>query len=215
MADRPILFSTSMIRALLDGRKTMTRRIIKKQAALDAIAVFGPDFLLKPGNSDLLKYSIGDRLWVRERLTQRQMTNFLTGDPTSAIVAAYVADDADVVNHYGFNICPWWDHPGKLSSIYMPRWASRFTLTVSGVKVEHLQDISEADAIAEGIKKNAFGTYPVIDEDAGLTGLSQTPRGAFGMLWESINGPSSWSDNPWVAAYSFDVHPTNIDSMEA
>lgn len=97
----------------------------------------------------------GDLLWVREALTARPMANFLTGEPTNAVVAAYAADDEDVVEKHGFNLVPWWSGGEEklrgLPSIHMPRWASRITLRVTDLKVERLQDIREDEAVAEGM----------------------------------------------------------------
>jgi hypothetical protein len=81
----------------------------------------------------------------------------------------------------------------------MPRWASRITLKVTDVKVERLQDISEADAIAEGVE--CFDQGCSVE---GLRGLYDYPESAFAALWESINGEASWDANPWVVAYTFE-----------
>jgi hypothetical protein len=97
----------------------------------------------------------------------------------------------------------------------MPRWASRLTLIVTGVKVERLRDISEADAKAEGC----------IEDDGDIPGIWYVPgahlprhgasaKDCFQLLWEKINGEEAWSSNPWVVAVSFEVHRCNIDSME-
>jgi hypothetical protein len=99
----------------------------------------------------------------------------------------------------------------------MPRWASRITLIVTDVRVQRLQDISEADAIAEGIKKLPGGNedqwmdYP---EGSSAAGWLQ-PVNSFDSLWESINGPGSWTENPFVYAVSFIVHKSNIDALKA
>jgi hypothetical protein len=209
MTDRPIIFAASMIHAILDGRKTQTRRIIKPQpsCAEDMIRKMSP-------------WAIGDRLWVRERITSRPMANFLTGEPIKTIVAAYAADNEDVVESAGFNVSPWWNHDGDLAPIHMPRWASRLTLEVTGVKVERLQEISEEDAIAEGIElwhqSAILESERKTDEWCRYSAKiakqrdQQRPRaatnlGAFAMLWNSIHGPGAWEANPWVNAVSFKI----------
>lgn len=110
----------------------------------------------------------------------------------------------------------------------MPRWASRLTLTVEGVKVERLQEISEEDAIAEGIaRENVIvdtkcygGVHHEITADRYWSGAAGDPDEgyedgceAFAALWRSIHGPDAWDANPWVAAISFTVHKCNIDAM--
>ncbi len=148
-------------------------------------------------------YALEQRLWVRESVTQRPMANILTGEPTNAIVAAYAADDEDVVEKAGFNLCPWWTTPGSLPSSRMPRMAGRLTLEVTGVRIQRLQDISEADALAEGCPAQTY------EELAGMD-----PRGWFRDLWDSINGTDAWDANPWVVALTFIAHRVNIDAME-
>jgi hypothetical protein len=118
-------------------------------------------------------YAVGERLWVREAFTK---------------TPAGISYAADGVTHFGAG--------GRLKvtpSMFMPRWASRITLEVTGVKVERLQDISEADAIAEGTTPG-FGGGPI--------------RENFFCLWNSINGPFAADANPWVAAYTFRVIST-------
>jgi len=88
-------------------------------------------------------------------------------------------------------------------SIYMPRWASRLTLLVTDVRVQRLQDISEADAIAEGI-------IPTANSQT-IDCATERPSDGFRALWNSIHGPEAWDANPWVAAISFDVVRANID----
>lgn len=86
----------------------------------------------------------------------------------------------------------------------MPRWASRLTLTVTDVRLERLQDISEADAIAEGVGR--------LTTSVPKMGKSISARDAFHDIWNDINGPDAWDANPWVAAYSFDLRKRNIDN---
>ncbi|MBF0270301.1 MAG: hypothetical protein HQL44_17105 [Alphaproteobacteria bacterium] len=219
MTDRPIIFSAPMIRALIDGRKTQTRRIIKKKPALDAIAVFGADFLLKPGCADLIPYAHGDLLWVRENLYQacRYPCTLPSGEPepsswTRGRLVHYAADgkpENTPNRHYPKGLsgkyisapdpyATWELRP----SIHMPRWASRITLEVTGVKVERLQNISRGDAMAEGCP------FPNISG-------GPDPRDWFQNLWRNINGPESWDQNPFVAAISFKVHKRNIDKLGA
>ena len=205
MKERPILFSGPMVRALLDGSKTQTRRAMKPQPTE---FVGGPGVTLQDGSPAPLiplddsvepygreiacPYGkLGDRLWVRE--TWHDASSSLHS------CALYRADGIDL--H--------WDKWAP--SIHMPRWASRITLEITSVRVERLQDISEADALAEGIVECPI---PADDEgprrigymvgpDDGKSGLSVTPIQAYRDLWESINGPESWAANPWVWAIEF------------
>ena len=154
-----------------------------------------------------MPYAAGDRLWVREALGRRTASFFGIEATNGTQEAFYRADDEDVVNEHGFNLCPWWKGD-NLSPIHMPRPASRLTLLVDEVRVQRLQEISEEDAEAEGCARNVFGTYEVRDLCVG-----QTASRCFRQLWESINGPDAWSANPWVAAITFDVIRANIDAL--
>lgn len=157
MTDRPILFSAPMVRALLEGRKTQTRRVFKgiEQQTNGNWHIFGG--LLNVAEEDVPKHAPdyvpiepGDRLWVRE-------AHYLTDDGDEEF-AVYAVDDAAVAEHKAEmerltgQISPEIikRHTRLRPGIHMPRWASRLTLTVTDVRVERLQDISEADAIAEG-----------------------------------------------------------------
>lgn len=211
MTDRPIIFSAPMVRALLDGRKTQTRRVLKKPAAMNALAVFGPNFLTLPGNIDLIPYAPGDRLYVREAMHWTDNLRF-------------VADDAVV----DFDRMPEGFTAGRLhvSGMFMPRWASRITLTVTEVRVQRLQEISEEDAIAEGVTRCAWAEAMADDgriewhvpevrpgEYPGLTNAHPSPIGPFSELWERLHGPDAWDANPWVVAVSFTVTHRNIDTL--
>ena len=202
MTDRPILFSAPMVRALLAGTKTQTRRILKPKPE-GQVWRYGWD---KNGGAtfsagdELISGKIpiwaGDRLWVRETWQGLSFGDYLP-TKSSQCEVRYAATDpcADLdVEARGY---PW------RPSIFMPRFASRLTLTVTDVRVERLQDISEADALAEGIDRIQF-------PERGDWGW---PQRKYGELWDSINGPGAWNSNPWVAAYSFEVHHSNIDQM--
>ena len=211
MKERPILFSALMVRALLAGTKTQTRRVVKPQFAMDAVPeemcatnerghqITGHSGLwwcAAEGDADVARRcpygQPGDRLWVRECFCE---------DPLSFGVL-YRADgelDEPALNAGG----KW------RPSIHMPRWASRITLEVTGVRVERLQDISEADAIAEGIEEGipAAGTdirvwknYSPNKKD---TPWLVWPLSSYFSLWQSINGPGSWDVNPWVWVVEF------------
>jgi len=210
MADRPILFSSAMVRALLDGRKTQTRRIIEPCAdpnvkSGDILVSWPADQFVRKAARFRLRFREGDQLWVRESIGRRTASLFGIEAKNGVEEACYIADDADVVNADGFNICPWWDRKGAIPGIHMPRWASRLTLTVTDVRVQRLQEISEADAIAEGAG-HAYG-------DAFHSGSALTDRRRFELLWTDINGADSWDANPWIAAVSFTVERRNIDAL--
>ncbi len=211
MADRPILFSGPMIRALLAGTKTQTRRVVKPQPDVDA-RFFDLDVAInmKGEPAGLAAWFLesndgglppvfcpygqpGDRLWVRE--TWRRDIDKADG----ARLVQYRADDAIVEAPRTYFDLP---SPGWIPSIHMPRWASRITLEVAGVRVERLQDISEADAQAEGITPlpNHPGRW-LSDHRPGLNFPSAVA--AYRDLWEQINGPESWSENPHVWVVEF------------
>ncbi|WP_333907533.1 hypothetical protein [Delftia acidovorans] len=200
MRERPILFSGPMVRALLAGKKTQTRRVVKPQpdsthsgfpywnvggyraSWCRSAADGGP---LVPANPLLCPYGQpGDRLWVRETFGHFERNeNFKPG------CEVFYRADGNCLE-----LEPW------RPSIHMPRWASRITLEITCVRVERLQDISEADARAEGIECMAgdpeCGYRNYLDQTGQDWSLS--PRESFQSLWESINGPASWSANPWV-----------------
>jgi hypothetical protein len=180
MKERSILFSGPMVRAILAGTKTQTRRGVKR---LDVRAG-----MPQPENDSLLSLCSpygqpGDRLWVRE-------TWAWFGCERLPCEVLYRADGhTKLYDGYG----RW------RPSIHMPRWASRILLEITDVRVERLCDISEADARAEGIKVDECG-HAIREEDHVAWGGA---RSAFADLWASINGPDSWAANPWVWVISF------------
>ncbi|MBN9033049.1 MAG: hypothetical protein BGO05_05195 [Rhizobiales bacterium 63-7] len=217
MADLPILFSAPMVRAVIAGNKKQTRRIVKPQPTASGTVKLGDEnvdaaeWQIREGR--FVKVNVGDRFWVRETLKADKMENILTGErDTNATVAYYAADDAEVLEKNGFNVAWGWGRP-LVPSIHMPRVVSRITLIVEGVKVERLQDISEADAIAEGIQRwNKLIPYGVeVGEDAVAGG--RTAAQAYRTLWNHINGPEAWDANPWVVAYTFRRIMGNIDQI--
>lgn len=233
MKDRPILFSGPMVRALLAGTKTQTRRVVKPQPrtmpdgflprlywpARDTHMTHdgtGRAFFQfeKRGNYDGQHTASGafycpygqpgDRLWVRETWgislcgsrVSLKPDAWPEGWPVDKL--RYAADGHDI---------------GKACirpSIHMPRWASRITLEITGVRVERLQDISEVDAKAEGIQK-----YTGYSQEGPETCYHFDPpsdnfihghdsaKSAYRDLWEQINGPGSWDANPWVWVVEF------------
>lgn len=219
MSDRPILFSAPMVRALLAGTKTQTRRIMKPQPRGMPWFWEGDEVDPEPGWFDgyetgrepcgaatsevndpiKLRIGIGDMLWVKE--TWRPFSiDFAPWD----IEVAYAADGERRIikdGEFGEND---WNMPkaaerGNVSPLFMPRWASRLTLTVTDVRVERLHAISEADAIAEGVPAD------FLEHIHGPSGYRD--------IWETINGAGAWETNPWVAAYSFEVHRGNIGQI--
>lgn len=202
MRERPVLFSAPMVRAILNGCKTQTRRVVKPQP--EAV---GNGFLLPLRPSCPYGY-IGDRLWVKEtwRVSNRWDSRAPRDLPFDrGLTIAYAAggsrahdDSGHYLNDDAYS--PWDDSwIGKTRvSIHMPRTASRLTLEVTGVRVERLQDISEADAIAEGLLRERDGWRGAPD----LPWFA-SPVAAYRSLWESINGTGSWDANPWVRVVEF------------
>jgi hypothetical protein len=219
--ERPILFSGPMIRAILDGRKTQTRRAVKPQpldgsdgplviphpASGGSGVVFrGPDGMDARPKEHQRPYlwtcsqgQPGDRLWARETWYPS-----LSGEGTDWLADAviYRADNEGLGPHVGCSIGKRLRPAVRLSgrqsvawrpSIFMPRWASRLTLEITGVKVERLQDIEPRDAWDEGARCSCMSPVPQCKGNVD----------AFRITWESINGSDSWAANPWVWAISF------------
>lgn len=225
MSDRPILFSGPMVRAILEGRKTQTRRIVTPQPVVP-FSLLGDIIRDEPGVitdsrgvvTDAgeeriipVRFSVRDRLWVREAWSgPYAMGDIPPRDWMPGLPVWYWADGNP---EYGD-----WTIPK--SSIHMPRWASRLTLIVTDVRVQRLQEIGEEDARAEGLysticrspdtRSSCRAGWWQADENCG----GPTPRDAFAALWRSINGPDSWDANPWVVAVSFDLRCCNIDSLD-
>ena len=201
--ERPILFSGEMVRAILDGRKTMTRRVVKPQPSsihsnepywhiggYRAWEYRGVTDVLRMGTGNPIHCPYGDpadRLWVRE--------------------AHHIDDDGHVT--YRAQPTGWVEEPGKLwrPSIHMPRSAPRITLEITDVRVEQVQEITEADAAAEGVRDPRCFMEPVPVYYGGDFSDAKTHRDMFAHLWDRINSGCGfgWSANPWVWVVSFRV----------
>ncbi len=224
MREHPILFSGPMVRAILAGTKTQTRRVVKPQPQpfqsndrpgrwwwFNVHRKGWPEGRIHEAMLDaaiipFCPYGApGDRLWVRE-----------TWKPWPNTAGPELRGPDDMGAIYAAT----WDKSGGHGwkpSIHMPRWASRITLEVTGVRVERLQEISEADAQAEGVEPNwsgpldgwsaeEHGFIGVLDTNADdQDGYFRTAREAFQQLWDSINATRGygWESNPWVWVVEF------------
>ena len=226
--ERPILFSAPMVRAILESRKTVTRREVKKRAALDCLAAgFEPAFLTLAGNADLCPYGKpGERLWVRESFWHAgDWISTYPEDDTgswSGTRRVHYRADGEPPNEPNRN------YPKGLSngaysaatpaniwrarpSIHMPRWASRVLLEITDVRVERLRDgdgetAFESRYIAEGMNRihqgdGEYAFHPFKSEPG--PGSWTAPFDAWRELWVSINGAESWNANPWVWVVEF------------
>jgi hypothetical protein len=206
MTERPILFSAPMIRAILAGQKTQTRRALRRQFGPDAAPVEMPkttpegwvvgghsgvwwcDAAANPDDAIRCPYGVpGDRLWVRETWSQNEDQLSETRMDTSYV---YRADGERRALDNGVEK-PW------RPSIHMPRRASRITLEITGVRVERLQDISDDDARQEGVAEWARGAL----SPQGQREICR--QEGFEMLWKQINGAESWDANPYVWVVEF------------
>lgn len=200
MADKGIIFSAPMVRALLEGRKTQTRRLLKNAPhgagwhCDPADTASGYRFVANGGTPAMpcvAPYAVGDRLYVREACNTDFCEQVLyRADGGSAVDAGYARE------------------PKWRPSIHMPRSASRLWLQVTDVRVQRLQAISEADAIAESCA-GCLGANPDFPDE-----WDPSPREEFRDLWNSLHGKEGerWQDNPWIVAVSFEVHHGNIDA---
>jgi len=211
--DKGVIFSAPMVRALLDGRKTQTRRLIsgRNEVARCLLnAGFDDSYILDPGNAEWLQtahhYAPGDRLYVREAYSVR-------GIYSDVVEVGYQAHQnashtefveqwpvASAIDAKGKRPVVTW--PSYKPSIHMPRWASRLWLAVTDVRVQRVQEISEEDARAEGIETTEFW------RDKHPASI------CFSVLWDSLHTKHGerWNDNPWIVAITFDVNHGNIDA---
>lgn len=256
MIARPILFSASMIRALLDGRKTQTRRTLKTQP-LDILPMPkapGREWVVleqrepeSRGKVIRCRFGLpGDLLWVREawRVSRKNDGNAprdLNYERGMTIMYADGGSRAhngqhEYENDFTYPGLPLPDWAGRYRHArFMPRWASRLTLRITEVRVQRLQDISDADAIAEGITMpepereerdlslcaQCGGTllinrvHPVSGGmmfDSDCTDCS-TARDRYRHLWNFINGRDAWGANPFVWCLTFEVIRANVDEV--
>lgn len=266
MSDHAIAFSGRMARALVEGRKSQTRQIVKhvppqpagnchpksirkRQAAYLDSYCSAPKAPSNPRGMSRewcwwqvddrqclptfnVKYQPGDRLWVREPHKFRG-ANYGAGDEWFRVWGSAGGTDSwDPDFPFGFEpgphdrvqpLCGAEHDEGdgvqglvtkQRPGIHMPRWASRLTLSITDVRVERLQAISEADAVAEGYASAPNGWFPVIDVNRGLTGSAPDGRSAFAMHWNLTHGPGAWDANPWVTTSTFSVAVANIDKLD-
>lgn len=193
MRERPILFNADMVRAVLDGSKTQMRRIMRVQPDEDGLAkVTNGPWVDTSERFYSCPFGLkGDRLWVRETCQAVEHESGLD-------VVRYPADGNEIpVKSHPLDAGRWVDlyryrgGEGKIvPSIHMPRWASRITLEITGVRVERLQDISEQDAAAEGANTE-------------LSLIGDKHYLGYRSLWKSIYGADSWQANPWVWVIEF------------
>jgi len=228
MKERPILFSAPMVRAILNGSKTQTRRVVKPQPSdahnfagftISSIhpsdegkAVWGRGdtraMLLDAHRVRCPYGKPGDQLWVRE--TWDFLPDGGPDEPNVAMIRYWAGGDMErrvVPPDFNPNI---YSYEKKRPSIHMPRWASRIQLEITNIRVERLQDCSPADAVAEGIELSEQGRCKMYDHKDGEEHLqyagkrfTKDPIESYRSLWLSINGPGSWDANPWVWVVEF------------
>ena len=220
MTERGMIFNAEMVRALLSGRKTQTRRIMKVQPESNQLGLLLITDSTK--HSDIGKYhwaesnatgnhvrsklflcpfgAVGDRIWVREGFfpaplemqsepPRKTMWNIAYRDGMQMEKLAPAEYNPTIYNYERWT-----------PSIHMPRWASRILLEITDVRVERLNAISQADAIAEG----APPSHPSIDCVSQEYGFPDFSRSWFGQTWQHIYGEESWNANPWVWVISFE-----------
>lgn len=205
MADKPILFSGPMVRALLAGTKTQTRRTINRPGwatSLDYDVIHGWRFnSVEHFEPFSPRIKVGDRLYVREHWRAPVEYDRLAPRDMEPCRITFGADTGI------------WTGGRFRQGMHMPRWASRITLHVTEVRVQRLQDIDEADAIAEGTSCWVCGgkVDGTSENDCQCFHSKIMAVDSYMVLWESINGERSWHTNPWVTATTFTVEKVNIN----
>jgi hypothetical protein len=204
-AERPILFSAPMVRAILEDRKTETRRLVPAKATVGRMMSgnqrLWPFVYDRKGKSVPMACRYGepgDRLWVKETFycDDYRYPKIPEADRADVLERMmYYAADGDVATQ----IAECEGTPKLTPSIFMPRWASRITLEVVAVRVERLQAIREDGIRREGLAPDERGLWAWPGYPSG----SNNPVYAYQLLWEMINGPRSWNNNPWVWVVTF------------
>lgn len=227
MKIRPILFSTPMVQAIINGTKTQTRRIIKPQPIEAAYGkmMYGDRELTMNSLKNHSKYQIGDIIWVREtwRLFGWDSSEGFVNIQYKDGSVKHFYPDVDGIDNWLSNKIDKIFDKGTLEvdpddaeififkegktiwdpSIFMPKWATRLFLECTNVRVERLQDISEMDAKDEGS----------FDNNCGINKITQHKSG-FEDIWESINGKESWESNPWVWVYDFKLTKAPVNFLK-
>ena len=252
MTNRPLIFSAPMVKALLDGRKTQDRRLIRlptKSASggliyehpkmggwaptisggggcftigRDGQRVPAPELVAiwhqTCGTCIAAPHQIGDRIWVRETWQLHgRAADLCTIVYRASINRSWTEAHEQFPDGLAGTIAPKPFQLGWRSAAQMPRWASRLTLVVTDVRVQRLQEISAADAIAEGL-------WPLCHPDpdnrpdltwVGTSMVCAAPEYAYRKVWETLHGPGACEANPWISALTFTVHRENVDRMPA
>lgn len=215
--ETPILFSTEMVQAILAGKKTQTRRVVKAKTGeclfcgctdedcTDCIRKTGsPCYWIDDRHTQCSacenaqlpkeqKYHVGDLLWVRETFCRLVPKHILIGK-RFVYKADACADSEDTRKDYLKAGYPYKWKP----SIHMPKEAARIWLEITNVRVERLNDISEEDAVAEGVTPAIRRNFGYSCEESIESFYMNQATHTFKLLWESINGEGSWEKNPWV-----------------
>lgn len=202
MRFKPILFNTDMVQAIIKWRKTQTRRIVKGMA-LNCLEhdMYSPEFVAS-SDLDLCDFGkVGDILWVRETF-QKHCTEMETTSDWAPIsfkeTGQYVYKaDGYILPKDSLSFSKW------RPNIHMPKDACRIFLKVKSLRVERLQDISEEDAVNEGIERMPTVHWWKNYINKPLVGTSNAQH-SFETLWQSINGKQSWDDNPFVWVIEFE-----------
>jgi hypothetical protein len=232
MTERPILFSAPMVKAILAGTKTQTRRVLKPQPMADGYyegevrcqnVPAGARFVATAVGGAAIRtdfaehrFAPGDTLWVREAFIPDAPVDDDAWSWDTAPMSGTewvgcgrpiyaVPEKFRTPDHVIYKADPKWSDCENWRwrpSIHMPRWASRITLRVTAVKVERLCSISDEDVKAEGIRQTLNGSWSAVDNYPPMA--ANTPVGGFYRLWTSISGAASWEANPWVSCISFE-----------
>ncbi len=203
MKERPMIFNAEMVRAILDGRKTQTRRPVNPQPELTAGSGFSWNGHLHGAGSNERETNRnfshvacphgkpGDRIWVREAYRVHSKAT----DLATLVYRASVQNSwTEQTRRVPVDVCNKPVSPEKWTpSIHMPRWASRITLEITGVRVERLHAISEADARTEGVTAGVCPGHEQVMH-----------RVAFRELWQSLYNAENWQANPWVWVVEFE-----------
>ena len=213
MTDRGIIMSAPMIKALLGGRKTQTRRLAWRLTTHQGRYCEAPTVWQKA--------QPGDRIWVKETFRLRADQDHKPPSEDFWKSGAWYYADDPTLEPSGCG-----GGAGKIrQSIFMPRWASRLTLVVTEVRRQRLQQISEEDCLAEGIQADRYQVrrsgdgkmlsrfFVEIENDCPLY-AGATAKESYELLWTGIHGRAAWDDNPEVVALTFTVHQANIDRLE-